>query len=210
MSIKNSEFNLTIAKNQLLPDLELNAEYWSPGVSGTQLLYLNNNPLTGVVIGTIPGGAASAYTDAFNFKYQNWYVGLTLNVPLSSVFSRSLQAEARVSLDQAMLNLKDQQQQLFLALSNATLAVQSNYKSVQAYRVARELAEKKVEAEEERLRVGLSTNYLVLQNQRDLATQKGLELQAIINYNLSLANLETVEGLSLKNKHIEISDWLKR
>jgi len=210
VNINNLEFDLTIAKNQLLPDLSLNAQYWSPGVSGTQLIYLNNNPLTGVIIGTIPGGAASSFSDAFNFKYKNWSVGLTLNVPLSSVFSRALQAEARVNLNQALISLKDQQQQLFLDLSNATLAVQTNYKSVQAYRVARELAQKKVEAEEERLRVGLSTNYLVLQYQRDLATQQGLELKAIIAYNLSLANLETVEGLSLKNKKIEISDWLKR
>jgi outer membrane protein TolC len=210
VDIKNKEFNLTIAKNQLLPDLSLNAQYWSPGVSGTQLIYLNNNPLTGVIIGSLPGGAASAFKDTFNFKYKNWSVGLTLNIPLSSVFSRAAQAEARVILDQALLNLKDQQQQLFLALSNATLAVQTNYKRVQAYRASRELAQKKVEAELERLRVGLSTNYIVLQYQRDLATQQGLELKAIIDYNLSLANLETAEGLSLKNKKIEISDWLKR
>lgn len=210
VDVKNKEFDLTYAKNQLLPDLSLNAQYWSPGVSGTQLIYLNNNPLTGVIIGSLPGGATKSFKDVFNFKYKNWSVGLTLNVPLSSVFSRAAQAEARVSLNQALLNLKDQQQQLFLELSNSTLAVQTNYQRVQAYRAARELAQKKVEAEEERLRVGLSTNYIVLQYQRDLATQQGLELKAIIDYNLSLANLETAEGLSLKNKNIEISDWLKR
>jgi outer membrane protein TolC len=210
VDIKLQEFNLTVARNQLLPNLSLNAQYWSPGVSGTQLIYLNNNPLTGIVIGSIAGGASQAFNDTFAFKYNNWSVGLTLSLPLSTVFSRAAEAEARVNLDQSKLSLKDQEQQLSLDVRNAVLAVRTNYQSVQAYKVAQELARQKLEAEQERLKVGLSTNYTVLQYQRDYATQQGLELKAIIDYNNSLANLETVEGLSLRNKKIEISQWLKR
>lgn len=210
VNVTNQEFNLSVARNQLLPDLSLNAQYWSPGVSGTQLIYLNNDPLTGIVIGSIPGGSSAAFKDTFALKYDNWSVGLTLTLPLSNVFSRAQAAEAQVSLDQSRLKLKDAEQQLFLDVSNAVLAVQSNYQRVQAYKISRELAQKKLEAEQERLRVGLSTNYVVLQYQRDLATQQGLEIKAIIDYNLSLANLETVEGLSLENKKIEITQWLKK
>lgn len=210
VTVKTDEFNLTIARNQLLPELDLNAQYYSPGVSGTQLIYLDNNPLTGVVIGSIPGGSGAAFGDTFAFKYNNWSVGLTLTVPLSNVFSRAAEAEARVTLDQSRLSLKDQEQQLALDVSNAVLAVQTDYKSVQAYGLARELAQKKLEAEQERLRVGLSTNYTVLQYQRDLATQQGLEIKAVTDYNAALANLEAVEGMSLHNNKIEISQWLKR
>lgn len=210
VDVNTQEFNLTVARNQLLPDLSLSAQYWSPGISGTQLLYLNNDPLTGIVIGSIPGVAADALKDTFAFKYNNWSVGLTLTLPLSNVFSRAQAAEAQVSLDQSRLKLKDDEQQLFLDVSNAVLAVQTNYQRVQAYKVSRELAQKKLEGEQERLRVGLSTNYIVLQYQRDLATQRGLEIKALIDYNLSLANLETVEGLSLEKKGIEITQWLKK
>ena len=55
---------------------------------------------------------------------------------------------------------------------NAVRLLQTTYKQVQAYQVARELAEKKLAAEEEKLRVGLSTNYVVLQYQRDLGTAR--------------------------------------
>jgi outer membrane protein TolC len=84
-------------------------------------------------------------------------------------------------------------------------AVQTDYKRVQAYKLARELAEKKLEAEQKKLKVGLSTNYVVLQHQRDLSNARSSELRAIIDYNLSLANLDKAMGTSLKNKNIRLS-----
>lgn len=210
VDIQTKQFDLTYARNQLLPDLSLNAQYWSPGVSGTQVLYLNNNPLTGVVVGTIPGGSTASFKDTFNFKYNNWSVGLTLTLPLSTVFSRAQAAEAKVSLNQTLLSLKNQEQQLELELGTAVRAVQTNYQRVKAYRVSRELAQKTLEAEQEKLKVGLSTNYFILQYQRDLTNQLSLELKAVIDYNLALASLEKAEGVSLKNKNIETTPWLKR
>jgi outer membrane protein TolC len=71
--------------------------------------------------------------------------------------------------------------------------------------VARELAEQKLDAEEKKLKVGLTTNYVVLQYQRDLADARSSELRAIIDYNLSLAQLDRTTGISLKKKNIQLS-----
>ncbi len=209
IDLKNKEINLSYSKNQLLPDLSLQASYWSPGITGDQILYENNDALRGKVIGSIPGSASDALKDAINFKYKNWSIGLTLYVPLNSIFSRAAFAQAKVSMEQSMLRLKNQEQELFLEIKNAVRAVQTNYKRVQSYKVARELAEKKLEAEEEKLRVGLSTNYFVLQYQRDLANAQTQELKAIIDYNLSLARLDRATGVSLKTKNIKISKILR-
>lgn len=210
LQVESSEFNLSIARNQLLPSLSFSASYWSPGLSGDRVIYLNDNPLTGVIIGTIPGGASGALKDSFNFKYRNWSLGLTLDIPLSSVFSRANYAQAKINLEQAILRLKNQEEQIYLEVKNAVRTVESNYQRVQAYRVARELAEKKLEAEQEKLRLGLSTNFMVLTYQRDLANQRTAELKAIIDYNLSLANLDRVLGTTLKTKNIEFMNFLKR
>ena len=105
-------------------------------------------------------------------------------------------------MDQAKLRLKNQEQQAFLEIDNAVRAVQTDYKRIQAYKVARELAEKKLEAEEKKLKVGLTTNYLVLQYQRDLANARGAELRAILDYNLSLARLSRAMGTTLNEKNI--------
>lgn len=208
IDLKNKEINLSYSKNQLLPDLSLQASYWSPGITGDLILYENNDALRGKVIGMVPGSPSDALKDAINFKYNNWSIGLTLSVPLNSVFSRAAYAQAKVNMEQSMLRLKNQEQQLFLEIKNAVRAVQTNYKRVQSYKVARELAGKKLEAEEEKLRVGLSTNYFVLQYQRDLANAQTQELKAIIDYNLSLARLDRATGVGLKAKNIKISQIL--
>lgn len=196
-TVENRNIDLGYAKNQLLPDLSLNASYWSPGISGSQITYKDNNPLTGEIINVIPGDASQALADSFNFEYNNWSVGFTLTIPTSMVFTRAQHAKAQVELKQAEADLKRQKNQAFLEIRNAVRAVQSNYKRVQAYRKARELAEQTLAAEEKKLEVGLSTNYLVLQLQRDLADTKSAELQALIDYNLSLAALEKAQGTTL-------------
>lgn len=195
--IKNKDVDFVYAKNQLLPSLNLDASYWSPGISGTLILYQDNNPLTDIVVGTVPGGSSDALKDAMGFKFRNWSAALTLTLPMNTVFSRALYVRAKTNLEQSKLRLRNQEQQIFLEVSNGVRAVQTDFKRIQAYKVARELAEEKLEAEEKKLMVGLTTNYLVLQYQRDLANAQGAELRAVIDYNLSIARLNRTMGINI-------------
>jgi outer membrane protein TolC len=205
IDLENKDLDLSVAKNQLLPELNFMVGYWSPGISGTQILYQDDNPLTDVIVGTMPGNASDALKDAINFKYKNWAFGLTLSIPINSVFSRAQYAQAKISMEQAELSLKNQKQQAFLEIKDAVRNVQTNYKRIQAYKVARELAEEKLEAEEKKLKVGLTTNYLVLQHQRDLSNARSAELRAIIDYNLSLAALDRALGMTLDKRNIKMT-----
>jgi len=202
--LKIKELNVAYAKNQTLPDLNLSASYWSPGISGTQLLYQNDNPLTGVVIGKIPGGASAALSDALGLRYRNWSFGIQLSLPISFLTSRAQYAASKISYEQSLIDLQHLENQVFLEIRTGVRAVETNYKRVLGYRAARELAEKKLEAEEKKLKVGLTTNYVVLQYQRDLADAKTAELRALIEYNLTLAYLDKALGTGLKNKNIEL------
>ena len=209
VGLKNKELNVAYSKNQVLPDLNLYTSYWSPGISGTQLLYLDNNPLTGVVVGRIPGGAGSALSDALGLRYENWSFGIQLSVPVSAFTSRAQYEVSKIGYEQSMVDLENLEQRIFLEVRTAVRAVGINFKRVQAYRAARELAEKKLEAEEKKLKVGLTTNYVVLQYQRDLADARTAELRALIEYNLTLAYLDKSEGTGLQNKNIVFSSLQK-
>ena len=209
IDLKNREINLKYAKNQLLPDLSLSASYWSPGVSGTQILFDPLNPF-GDPIGEVPGGAGDALKDVFGFKYQNWSLGLSLSIPVDTIFSKASLAQAKVNLQQSLLRLKNQEQNLYLEIKTNVRAVQTNYKRVQAYKLARELQQRNLAAEEEKLKVGLTTNYFVLQYQRDLADSQVSELKATIDYNLSLARLSRSLGTTLKEKNIRIAELYGR
>jgi len=206
IDLKNREINLKYAKNQLLPALNLTASYWSPGISGTQIIYDPSNPFE-PPIGEDEHGPGEAMADAFGFTYKNWSVGFTLDIPLDTVFSKANYAQARVNLEQSQLRLEDQQQQIYLEVKSAVRAVQNNYERVQAYKVARELAEETLQAEEEKFKVGISTPYFVLQYQTELITAQTNELRAIVDYNISLATLERALGTSLEKKNIRFSEF---
>lgn len=206
LGIRNKELDYTYARNQLLPQLNLSASYWSPGIGGDQILYLDNNPLTGIIVGRTPGGADQALRDAFRFKYNNWSVSLSLDVPLNSVFSRALAAQAKASLDQETARLKNTEQQAYLEVRTAVRAVQTNFDRVDAYKAARVLAEDKLAAEQAKLEAGLTTTFVVLSYQRDVASAKLMELSALVDYTLSIARLEKAMGTSLDKKGIRLSD----
>ena len=205
IGLETEKLNLSYAKNQNLPDLNLTASVYAPGIDGTRIFYIGS-PLDGIVDYTVPGGMGGALKQTTGFKYPNWNVGLTFSLPLANLISKANLAQARLNMRQAMLELENQKAQIFLEIKNAVRSVEANYKRILAYTTARELAEQKLAAEEEKRRVGLSTNYMVLQFQRDLANARISELNAIISYNVSLASLDRSMGTNLKSKDIKLSE----
>lgn len=208
-TILNSRIDFGVARNQLLPKLDLQLSYWSPGISGDRILYLNDDPFLGVVIGKVSGSGSNAFRDATKFRYRNWTVGLTLSVPVGDVVGRANLALARLALDQNTARVKNQEQQISLEVGDAVRSVETDAKRVDAYRIARELAAKRLEAETKKLGVGLTTNYFVLQYQEELANAKSMEIKALVDYNLSLARLERSVGSSLRTRNITVADFAK-
>ncbi len=206
INLKNRDLDIRFAWNQLLPALNINANYWSPGLSGDQVLYLDNNPFSNVIVGKIPGGAGDALKDTLNFKYNNWSLYFTLDIPLRTIVSRAALVQAKKSQNRAEIRMKSLEQKAFLETKTTVRTVKTDYQRVEAYRIARELAEQKLDAEEAKLRAGMTTNFIVLQYQRDLANAKSAELRAVIDYNLSLSRLNNTLGISLKNWNIKLTD----
>jgi outer membrane protein TolC len=205
--VETREINMSSARNRLLPDLSLNLSYWSPGISGDRILYLNDNPYTGVVVGTEKGASGTSLGDALRLLYNNWSVGLTLSFPLGNVLTRAEYVRARMELEQSRVEREDGRRQVLLEVRDAVRDVETNAKRVEAYRVSRELAEKRLEAEVKKFDVGLTTNYFVLQYQEELANARSLEIKALVDYNLALARLDKATGVCLEAHAIQVADF---
>lgn len=209
LSMKKKEmetkgFDLSLAKNQMLPGLDLQLSYWSPGVSGDRILYLDDNPFLGVIVGKEKGSSTDSLRDALKLLYNNWQVALTLSIPLSNFTTKADYVRARMELEKSQLEIKNLERQVLLEVKDAVRDVETNFKRVEAYRVARELAEKRLEAEVKKLNVGLTTNYFVLEFQEALSDARSMELRALVDYNLAGARLEKALGRSLEQRNIKI------
>jgi len=207
-NIATNELNLGVAKNQMLPGLDFQLSYWSPGLSGDRIIYGPGDPFP-EPIGKEEGSPADSLRDAFKLLYDNWTIGLTLSIPLSSFTSRADYVRAKMELEKSQFELENIEKQVFLDVKNAVRDIETNAKRVQAYRLARELAEERLEAEVKKLNVGLTTNYFVLQYQEGLARERSLELKSLIDYNLAWARLEKAVGASLEKRNIKISQFNK-
>jgi len=68
-----------------------------------------------------------------------------------------------------------------------------NIKRLETTKAGRELAEQRLDAEQKRFELGMSTSFLVIQAQRDLAQARTNELSAILAYDLSLVDFESLQ-----------------
>jgi outer membrane protein TolC len=102
-------------------------------------------------------------------------------------------ARAQLEIQRTEAQLKSQELQVTVAVSNAGRNVENLYKQYQAARVAREAAEKNTDAEQTRFDVGMSTNYQVVLAQNNLTTQRLNELTRLIAYLNAIAEFDRVQ-----------------
>jgi outer membrane protein TolC len=89
-------------------------------------------------------------------------------------------------------------------VTNAAIQVRNTSESVQAAQVARELSQRRLEAEQSKFEVGMSTNYFVVQAQRDLNDARNSELRVILNYRKALVEFERLQQTTLSNQNITV------
>jgi outer membrane protein len=207
-TIETKAVNFKIAKNQRLPQLDLQLVTTNPGISGQLYNFDPNNPLLPPTLGP-SGSAGAAFRDAFKFLYNNWTAGVTLTIPFGDVIGKAGYAYAKLDLQQSQARLKTQEQQIFLEVSDAVRSLETAAKSVDAYRIARELAERQLEAEMKKLSVGMSTNYFVLTYQDALASARSLEMRSLVDYNVAVANIAKVTGTTLELRNVSMGDYIK-
>lgn len=203
---KNLEVNNVTLKyltNQTLPQADLTARYGLVGQGGTQFLS-SGNGVSRVVTGVIPGGYSDALSTLFHGNYPTWTFALNVSYPIGTSAQDASLARARLQSNQVEAQLKQIELQIASDVTNAATNVQNNIERVQAAQAAREFALKQYEAEQSKFQVGMSTNYFVVQSQRDLATAQNNELSAILAYRRSVVELERLQQTSTSSANITI------
>jgi outer membrane protein TolC len=190
MNIENAEYAVSFARNQLLPTVDLVANYGTTGIGGT---FIEREGFGGDIIRTIPGGYSDAVDSVFGRDFPTWSIGFNVTYPILNRQASAANARARVSRDQATANVKRLEMDVTQEVRAAGRAVETNFKRVASTRAARVLQERRLDAETKKFAAGMSTNFFVTQAQRDLALAQVLELRAIADYNKSIVAFETVQ-----------------
>ncbi len=186
-------------RNSTLPALDLVGSYQLSGQGGPRRVPAGNSfeDIFRGAGGVIPGGYRDALQSIANADYPIWNVQLQMTYPLGRSADRAAYERARLQLQQNRAQIRRIELRIASEVTNAALRIESIRERIEAATASRELAEEQLQAEESKFEVGLSTNFFVLQSQRDLATAQDAELRAILDYQRARIELERTQRASL-------------
>jgi outer membrane protein TolC len=202
IDLVNRNINKKSARNALLPVADLIGWFGGSGLAGDQ------NPLNILLPpGTIPsGGFYNSFARLFDYSAPDYAVGVNVTIPIRNRSAQADQARAELEYRQAQLRFQQLQNQVGIEVRNAQYALQQNRARVEAAQKGRELAQQSLDAEQKKYALGASTNFLVLQAQRDLATSESALVSSMSAYEKSRVELDRVTGLTLKHYNISMDD----
>ena len=194
-TLEANDVNISYFRNQTLPDISARVDYGLTGLGGTQ--FLRGAGFPGPIVGQLQRGFGSVLGDLFSNQFPSWTVQMNISYPIGLSTQEASLARARLQNSQGQTQLKNQQLQVATQVRDITRQVQTNQKRVEATRASRQLAERRLEAEEKKFQAGMSTSFFVFQAQRDLSQARANELRAVVDYNHSLVDYETVQEAPL-------------
>ena len=196
-----NEVNLSSMRNQRLPSVDLTGSYQLQGQGGTRFV---RSGLGGAVLTEVPGGINDAFDQLVDLDYPVWTVQLNVSYPIGPSAADAAYARAQLQTQQVQAQLRQLELQVATEVTNAVLQIRAIARRIEAATAARELAEEQLAAEQSRFEAGLSTNFFVVQAQRDLSTAQDTELRAILDQQKALIELDRVQRTSLSQAGIQI------
>jgi hydrophobic/amphiphilic exporter-1 (mainly G- bacteria), HAE1 family len=192
--IEIGDTNVMLSKNETLPDLRLQATYLTTGLGGSRLLRTGGFP--GTIIGSEDTSLGTVLGQVVTADFPTWSLGFTLSYPIGKSAEEANLARARLERDQAAARLRSVELVAVREVRDAALRLEQNRQRIETAQLGRELAEQRLDAEQKRFEVGMSTSFLVIQAQRDLAVARNNELQASLEYQLAVVGFESAQRTS--------------
>jgi outer membrane protein TolC len=195
--VEQTDIGLRFARNQRLPAVNALFNYGLAGLGGTRTEYDYSQGFP-IPTGTSQRSFSDALRDVFGNEFKTWSLQLQVSYPLGTSTADAALAQGRVQRQQEMTTLRQLEMQVATGVREAARQVETSLKRVEATTKAREFAERRLEAEQKRMTVGLSTTFQLFQAQREVSQQRLSELTATIDYNRALINFQAVQSVPLQ------------
>lgn len=173
------DLNARIARNLLQPRLDLTIQGGGAGLGGTPVP--TEGPL-GIEIPPPIGGLGNALHQSFGFTYPTYGAGLQLTLPFRNSSASAQLSDALVNHTRDRYAQRQVKQQITLDVRQAINSLELAEATITAATKARDLAQKNVEAEQQKYELGTITAFEVLDSQNRLANTQSALLDAFVGY----------------------------
>ena len=208
LQVQNSDIDLAFAGNQLLPQLDIQASYTQSGLGGTQNIRRNVFGETSGPVVQIPGGIGGAFEDIFGFDFTGYSVGVSLRIPLSNKSARANHARLTSQKRLNESKLAATAQAIATEVRDAYNQIEMNRARIETAQIAKELAERRLDAEQLKFRLGASAIRFVLQEQRNVTQAQTTEIRSLVDYVKAVVAFDRAVGRTLERNNIQIQQQL--
>ena len=215
IDLDTRNLNNKTVRNAMLPTLDAFAYYGGSGLGGDVARPTCSGTITSDCFN--PKNAAPPFVTGGPVSYPGTLkqlvngtapdkgVGLTLNIPLRNRQAQANQVRAQLEYRQAQVRQHQLENQVRIEVRNAQFDVKQNRAAVQAAQSAAEFARESLNSEEEKLKVGLSTQTAVLQQASVLTSTESNLVSAKAAYEKSRIELERATGALLEHSGIDVA-----
>ncbi len=221
IDLNTRDLNNKAIRNSMLPTLQAFAYYGGSGVGG------DVNPAVPPCSSTsgnfcfnpktapppFRSSNSVAYSETLNQLVNSTApdkgIGLTLNIPIRNRLAQSNEVRAQLEYRQALVRQHQLENQVRIEVRNAQFDVKQNRAAVEAAQSAVDLARQTLDADQQKLKVGLTTEVTILQDAATLTTGESNLVSAKAAYEKSRIELDRSTGLLLEHSGIDVGDAIK-
>jgi outer membrane protein len=215
IDLNSRDLSSKAVRNAMLPTLDAFAYYGGSGVGGNVALpqcpagmpssrcYTTLPP---AFQNTNTVGYGGTLNQLVNSTAPDKGIGITLTIPLRNREAQSNQVRSELEYRQAQVRLRQLENQVRIEVRNAQFDVKQNRAAVQAAQSAVDLARQTFDADQQKLKVGLTTQTAILQDASTLTTSESNLVSAKAQYEKSRIELDRSTGLLLDHSGIDVAD----
>lgn len=192
--LESADLTIRFRRNQLFPSLNLIGAYGLRGNDAIQA-FPPDVPFA---------SSTAAFNQIWNQDAVNSMIGVLFSVPLTRTAERANFRASKAQRKQAEVIVKQKEELVLREISDAINFARYSFDRTAAARESVTHASAAVQAEEERLRNGNGSIFLVLEAQTDLARARTSEALARRDYQRALSQLYFAEGTLLERDQLVV------
>ncbi|MBV9506146.1 MAG: TolC family protein, partial [Acidobacteriia bacterium] len=215
LQMENAGFALAGSRNNVLPEVDLVASAQNAGLAGTPIApAVSSAPgttgtsllPTGGISSSEIGGLPTGLSQLFTGRFPSYSVGVQFVLPLRNRVAQADLARDEMISRQWQVSYQQIENQVRLEVEAALVALTRSRTAYDAAVSARALQEESLRIEMERYTNGLSTPFLVMQYEGQVAQARGTEVAVRDQYITSRTALERAVGDILENHNVSIDE----
>lgn len=200
LQLANDDLSIKIAHNALEPNLQLTGIYESNGLGGNEI---NTTAVPPQVISQ--GGWTDALGQVFGFGFPGYGFGVSLTLPIKNHAGEANLGNALVNKRRDLYSDRRIRQTITLDVTNSVHQLEESKIDMEASKVALDLAQKNLQAEQRKYALGAQPIFFTLEAQTELAQAELGLVQAEVGYRLAVTAVEHATGDLLDRYNVQVA-----